>query len=221
MDYEPSCSALLVDYYEQYLIDQDMGAFLRQTADRYYIGTLERLVAVGERAARRAAVLALGRLADYRSNAVLGRALTDTDRGVRTLAENAIAKVWLRLGTSAQQRRLTAISEQLDDQDFERAATLAGKLVQDAPWISHAWYLRGVAHFNMAQYEAASRDCHQALEINAYHFRAAAIMGQAHQLAGNLVSALECYRRALRINPQLEDIRARLIQLQRTLKENS
>ncbi|MCA9235644.1 MAG: tetratricopeptide repeat protein [Planctomycetales bacterium] len=219
MDYQPSAAALLVDYYEQYLIDQDMGAFLRQTSDRYFVGTLERLAAAGERAARRAAVLALGRLADYRSNAILGKALTDADRGVRTLAENAIGKVWLRLGTAAQQRRLTAIAEQIDEQDFERAAVLAGKLVQEAPWIAHAWFQRGVAYFNLAQYDASQRDCHQALEINAYHFRAAAIMGQAHQLSGNLVSALECYRRALRINPQLEDIRARLIQLQRTLKE--
>lgn len=220
MDYQSNSSALLVDYYEQYLIDQDMGAFLRQTSDRYFVGTLERLTLVGERAARRASVLALGRLADYRSNAVLGKALTDADRGVRTLAENAVAKVWMRLGTAAQQRRLTAIAEQIDDKDYERAAMLAGKLVQDAPWIAHAWYQRGVAYFNLAQFDAAARDCHQALEINAYHFHAAAIMGQSHQMAGNLVSALECYRRALRINPQLEDIRARLIQLQRTLKEN-
>ncbi|MBX3424232.1 MAG: hypothetical protein KF688_01010 [Pirellulales bacterium] len=216
---QPAWTSLLVDYYEQYLIDQDMAAFLRQTSERYFVGTLERLAQTGERAARRAAVIALGRLADYRSNTVVGRALCDSDRGVRTLAENALAKLWLRVGTAAQQRRLTAIAEQLDDQDYERAAMLAGKLIQDAPWIAHAWFQRGQAYFNLAQYDAATRDCHQALEINAYHFRAAAAMGQARQLAGDLVAALECYRRALRINPQLEDIRARMIQLQRMLKE--
>lgn len=219
MNDEPAWTSLLVDYYEQYLIDQDMTAFLRQTSDRYFVGTLERVAQTGERAARRAAMIALGRLADYRSNAVIGRCLSDADRGVRTLAESALAKLWMRIGTSSQQRRLTAVAEQLDDQDYQRAATLAGKLIQDAPWIAQAWYQRGLAYYNLAQYEAATRDCHQALEINAYHYRAASVMGQAYQLQNDLVAALECYRRALRINPQLEDIRARVVQLQRTLKE--
>jgi tetratricopeptide (TPR) repeat protein len=71
----------------------------------------------------------------------------------------------------------------------------------------------------MAQYEAAIRDCHQALEINAYHFQAAAVMGQAYEMQRNLVAALESFRRALRLNPNMEEIRTRVIQLQRTLKD--
>ncbi|HEX6963418.1 MAG TPA: tetratricopeptide repeat protein, partial [Lacipirellula sp.] len=60
--------------------------------------------------------------------------------------------------------------------------------------------------------------CHQALEINPYHFKAAAIMGQAYEKQHNLVAALEAYRRALRLNPNMEEVRARVIQLQRALK---
>ena len=55
---------------------------------------------------------------------------------------------------------------------------------------------RGKAFFHLAQFEAAVRDCHQALEINAYHFQAAAIMGQAYEMQHNLIAALEAYRRA-------------------------
>ena len=60
---------------------------------------------------------------------------------------------------------------------------------------------------------------HQALEINAYHFQAASIMGQAYELQHNLVAALESFRRALRLNPNMEEIRTRVIQLQRTIKD--
>lgn len=209
---------LLADFFEEYLDDQDLNAFLRSTSERYYIGTLERLTQSGERMSRRAAVLALGRLSDYQSNSVLGRALVDLDRGVRTLAENAIIMIWPRVGLAIHQRRLGAVEEQLDDGDFDRASQLAGKIIQDAPWIAQSWFQRGKAFYHLGQCDAATRDCHQALEINPYHFQAAAVMGQAYEMQHNLVAALEAYRRALRLNPNMEEVRARVIQLQRSLK---
>lgn len=209
---------LLVDFYEQFLDDNNLTAFLRNVSERYYIGTLERLAASGERMARRAAVLALGRLGDYQSNHVLGKALIDLDRGVRTLAENAITLIWPRVGLAIHQRRLGAVEEQLERGDYDRALQMAGKIIQDAPWIAQSWFQRGKAFFHLGQYEAATRDCHQALEINPYHFQAASIMGQAYETQHNLVAALESYRRALRLNPNMEEVRARVIQLQRTLK---
>jgi tetratricopeptide (TPR) repeat protein len=211
-------SPLIVDFFEEYLDEQDINAFLRSVSERYFIGSLERLALNGERMARRGAVLALGRLSDYQSNSVLGRALVDPDRGVRTLAENAIGLIWPRVGLAIHQRRLGAISEQLEEGDYDRASQLAGKVIQDAPWIAQSWYQRGKAFFHLAQYEAATRDCHQALEINPYHFHAAAVMGQAYEMQHNLVAALEAFRRALRLNPNMEEVRARVIQLQRVLK---
>lgn len=209
---------LLADFFEEYLDDQDINAFLRATSERYFIGTLERLALSGERMSRRAAVLALGRLSDYQSNSVLGRALIDLDRGVRTLAENAITLVWPRVGLAIHQRRLGAVDEQLDDGDYDRASLLAGKIIQDAPWIAQSWFQRGKAFYHLGQTDAATRDCNQALEINPYHFQAAAVMGQAYEQQHNLVAALESYRRALRLNPNMEEVRARVIQLQRALK---
>ena len=211
-------SPLLVEFYESYLEDHDMAALLRRTADHYSVGTLERVATTGEPIARRGAVLALGRLADYRSNPVLGRALSDLDRGVRTLAELAIGKVWLRVGTAVHQRRLSAVDEQLECGEYDRASQLAAKLIQEAPWIAQSWYQRGKAYFHLGQFAASGRDCHQALEINPYHFPAAAVMGRAYEMQHDLVSALESYRRALRLNPNMEEIRARVVQLQRTLK---
>jgi len=210
--------SLLVEYFEQYLDDHDISAFLRQISERYYIGTLERLALNGQRMARRGAVLALGRLSDYQSNAVLGHALVDLDRGVRTLAENAISLIWSRVGLANHQRRLGAVDEQLDDGDYDRASQLAGKIIQDAPWIAQSWYQRGKAYYHLGHYDAATRDCNQALEINPYHFQAAAVMGQAYEMQHNLVAALEAFRRALRLNPNMEEVRARVIQLQRVLK---
>jgi len=209
---------LLVSHYERYLVDQNINAYVSSISSSYTVGSLERVVNAGDRTARRGAVLALSRLADYRSNVSLGRVLSDSDRGVRTLAENGIRRLWMRIGTPSQRRHLVAISKHLEEQEHDRAAQLSTALVEDAPWIAQGWYFRGKAFFQMEQYEAATQDCHQALEINAYHFLAASVMGQAFQLRDNPVAALEAFRRALRLNPSMEEVRAQVIHLQRTLK---
>lgn len=218
MSYESQQRPLLTYHYERYLVDQDITAYVRSIASAYTVGSLQRLVESGDRTARRGAVLALSRLADYRANATLGRALNDSDRGVRTLAENGIRNLWMRIGTPAQQRHLNAVSEHLEEQEFDRALQLSTAVAEDAPWIAQAWYFRAKAFFQMGQFEAAIQDCHQALEVNAYHFLAASVMGQAYQQLDNPVAALEAYRRALRLNPSMEEVRAQVIHLQRTLK---
>jgi len=209
---------LLVEYYERYLVDQVIDIYVRRVSASYTPGSLQRLAAIGNRSARRGAVLGLGRLADYRANRALGRALTDSDRGVRTLAENGIRRLWMRIGSPAQQRYLVAIDEHLEEKEYDRAVQLATGLVEDAPWIAQGWYFRGKAFFQLEQYEAATRDCHQALEVNAYHFSAASVMGQSYMLLANPVAALESFRRALRLNPNMEEVRAQVIHLQRSLK---
>lgn len=221
MSYDYTKRPLLVYHYERYLVDQNVGAFIRSVTKSYTIGGLERVAASPDPIARRGAVLALGRLADYRTNSVLGTCLVDKDRGVRTLAETAIQQLWVRIGTTTQQRHLVAIGEQLDERDFARAAQLSTALLDDAPWIAQAWYYRGKAFFQMGQYDAAGRDFHQALDVNPFHFLASSTMGQAYLQSNDPISALDCFRRALRINPNMEEVRAQVIHLQRRLKDKS
>lgn len=210
---------LLVFDYERYLVDQDLNNYLQRVSKRYTIGGLERVATSTDRTARRSAVLALGHLAEYRSNSALGRALVDSDRGVRSLAESGICRLWMRIGTRSQQRHLAVIGQHIEKKNFDRAAQLSTAMVEDAPWIAQAWYYRGKAFFQLEQHEAATRDCHQALEINAYHFMAASIMGQAFLLLNDPISALDSFRRALRLNPNMEEVRAQVIHLQRSLKD--
>jgi len=219
MSHDHRHRSLLIHDYERYLVDQDVDLYLRRVSSRYTVGGLERVATSADRVARRGAVLALGRLAEYRSNAALGRALVDSDRGVRVLAENGIRRLWRQIGTSSQKQYLIAIGLHLEVKHYDRAAQLSTAMVEDAPWIAQAWYYRGKAFFHLEQLEAATRDCHQALEINAYHFMAASVMGQAYLLLGDPVSALDSFRRALRLNPNMEEVRAQVIHLQRSLKD--
>jgi tetratricopeptide (TPR) repeat protein len=211
---------VLVGFYQRYLNHQDSSLFINQVSERYGCATLERLVAMSDAVTRRAAVLALSCVGDYASNAVLGRALVDRDRGVRSIAANGIRELWCRVGNRQQRQSLQYVVRLNDSKRYEEAINLATQLIHESPWIAEAWCQRGMSYYHRGQYEAAIRDCHQALEINPYHFTAAAGMGQCYLLQDNPVAALEAFRRALRLNPGMEEVRAQVVRLQRSIKED-
>jgi tetratricopeptide (TPR) repeat protein len=208
----------LLALYRQYLKDRDSDTFARRTAECYSQGTLQRLVEHDGRLVRRAAVLALGLLGDYEANATLGRALQDEDRTVRMLAEGAIRNVWTRVGTEDQQEQLQTILRLNLAKHFQEVIRRASELLKVVPWFAEVWNQRAIAHFALGHYREAIHDCHQALEINAYHFAAAAGMGQAYLQMGDRASALESFRRALRLNPDLEAVRVQIARLTRQIE---
>jgi tetratricopeptide (TPR) repeat protein len=208
---------LINDFYHQYLIDQKATTFVRSVSKHYTTGTLERLADHNQRLTRRAAVLAVGLIGDFDSNATLGRALTDTDRGVRMIADNGIRLLWCRWGTSSQRRRLNTVIRMNAAHRHTDALRLASQLIDTAGDLSEAWNQRAVAYFGLGQFEASIRDCRQTLEMNPYHFVAAASMGQCHLQLGDRRSALESFRWAMRLNPCMETARAQVLHLERTL----
>ena len=168
---------------------------------------------------RRAAVLALGFLGDYRCNHTMGRALVDDDRTMRNLAENGIRSVWTRMGEQQERRQLDEIMRLNAAQQYKEVVPRAGKLIERCPWFAEVWHQRALAHYGLGRLADAIRDCHECLEINPYHYIAATSMGQAYLELENPVSALECFRRALRLNPDLEAVRSHVVRLARMVED--
>ncbi len=213
----PDRIATLAKLYQRYLEDEDSARLIRDVADRYTIGTLERLSAHPLRRTRRGAVLALGFTADYSSNSILGMRLRDDDRLVRMLAENGIRSLWQRCGNETDRALLRAIVRSNTSQRYRDALSQTTELIEQSPALPEAWNQRSMAYYHLGRYAEAIRDCRQALELNPYHFDAATEMGHAHLHLGKYRSALDSLRRALRLNPDLEGVRAGIHYLERSL----
>ncbi len=209
---------ILVTFYETYLEDQESVQFIRSVAQHYTQGTLQRLAEHPVREIRRAAVLALSFVGDYESNAVLGRALHDDDRTVRMLADSGIRSLWCRAGNIEQQERLAVLVRLNLAKRYQEAAQRATALLAEAPWLAEAWNQRAIACFGREDYIGAIKDCYQTLELNPYHFAAATGMGHAYLRLNDLRSALESFRRALKLNPSLEGVRCQVVRLSRLLE---
>ncbi len=219
MSTENARKPLIARLYHDYLDNQDAATFVGSLLRYYHAGTLERLVAHEQAEVRRAAVFALGHTGEYVANHCLGRAMLDEDRTVRALAEVAIRKVWFRVGTDGQRRRLFLIARLNAARQYREAIRHARGLLDEAPHLAEPWNQRAVALFHLEKYAEAIRDCHEALEVNPYHFLAATTMGHAYMELDNYVSALECLRRALRLNPDLEGARMQVVRLARMVEE--
>ncbi len=204
--------------YHRYLETENTAAFVKAVSEKYLLSTLERLAMGGSNVLRRASVMAVGFLGDYSHNHVLGRALTDDDRGVRLLADSGIRQLWRRDGSWRQQECMSRICRLNQNDQYDEAIYVAANLIDEAPHFAEAWNQRAVAQFAMRRFEDAANDCQQTLELNAYHFGAAVGMGHCYLQLDEPFAALENFRRALSLNPDLEEIRGNIGLLERTLE---
>jgi len=210
---------LLDRLYLRYLDDENSAGFITAVSSHYALSTLERLATCGQYLARRGAVLALSYLSDVRSGPVLARALHDSDRVVRVLAENGLFELWSRDGTESQQQQLRIVVRLNDAQQFEEAYVRALQLIEEAPQFAEAWNQRAIACYRLGQYEDAANDCHQTLELNPYHFAAALGMAHCYLDLEEGQAALDCFRRAFDLNPNLDSIQSQIEYLERALEE--
>jgi tetratricopeptide (TPR) repeat protein len=209
---------LLAQLYHRYLEDENSAAFVAAVSRSYLPSTLERLALGADHVGRRAAVMAIGFLGDYGQNAVLGRAMLDTDRGVRLLADNGIRALWRRDGSTRQRQQLSRVCRLNFSSHYDEAIHEAAALIEDAPWFAEAWNQRGIGYFAQRRFEDSANDCHQTLEINPYHFGAAVGLAHCYLELDEPVAALESFRKAMRLNPDLEDVRVQVDYLQRTIE---
>lgn len=212
--------ALLDRFYIRYLRDEESAGFIAAVANHYTVGTLERVVKCGSSLSRRGAVLALGFIGPFGCNSVLGRALRDPDRAVRLLAENAIREVWFRDGSESQRQQLAIVARLNGAEQFREASDLATQLIDEAPQFAEFWNQRAIALFQLRRFKEAANECHQTLELNPYHFGAAVGMAHCYLELGEGFAALDYFRRAFDINPNLVAVKGQIAYLQRALDEN-
>ncbi len=204
--------------YWRYLADEQAADFVSEVGCLYTPATLARMLETGDRVTRRGAALALGFLGDFsEANRPLGKALVDSDRAVRLMAETGIRWVWFRYGDTAERQTLSRIARYNSEHRFGEVLELSEELLDHDPEIPEAWNQRAIAWFQIGRFEDSEGDCRRALELNPFHFLAAIGLGHCHLEFARIIPAIECFRRALTLCPDLEGVRAQVEFLERSL----
>lgn len=221
MDTQPLSSTVVGQLFRDLVREKDQQQFLHEVTTWYSQETLERVLATGDRDARRGAAIALGHFADFRCNASLGLALRDHDPMVRRIASEACRAVRFRAGTREQNETLTRIFQLLAGGEplaRRRATDLASQLIAEAPDYAEAYNQRAIALYLEGRYAESIRDSRKAVELNPYHFDAASGLANCYLKLGRQADALEAFRLAQQINPADAELRSAVLSLEQAAR---
>jgi tetratricopeptide (TPR) repeat protein len=161
-------------------------------------------LAQSDAAARSAGVERLadvGRMAD--APRVLER-LGDVDPRVRRAAAAAVWRIWGRSGDPTIDRLFARGVEQMESAAFDDALATFDEIVRRKPAFAEGWNKRATIYFLLGRFEASLHDCDEVFKRNPQHFGALAGAGQIYLRLGDARRALEFFRRAVDVNPNLE-----------------
>lgn len=210
---------LLDQFYQQYLRDENSARFLDRVTRYYCIGTLERLALAGRPLSRRAAFLSLGCLGDFSQVELFGQGLHDKDRGVRVLSDHGLRQVGFRQGTFAEQQQTQRLARLNLRHRHDEALSLSHELIAACgDSIAEVRYQRGVAYFALGHFDEAHNDFNECLYLNRFHFQAAIGAANCRLEQDNVSAALESFRLAIVIHPDLEGIRHQISTLEKILE---
>jgi tetratricopeptide (TPR) repeat protein len=168
---------------------------------------------------RRAAALVLGLVGDRDCIGPLSRSLRDADAQVREMAEHALWSIWFRQGTGPAAEAFAHGVELMGQEQHRQAIGAFRTALGHDPDFSEAHNQLAIAAYLLGDFEQSIRHCREAVRRVPTHFGALAGEGHCHAHLGDYAAALDCYERALCVNPHMPEIRQAARQLTRKLSQ--
>jgi len=160
----------------------------------------------------------IGQMAD--ADRLLG-CLSDADPRVRASAAQAMWRIWSRSGDPAIDQLFARGLEHMQGADYDDALAVFNEIVARKPEFAEGWNKRATLYYLLGRNQQSLRDCDEVLRRNPNHFGALSGVGQIHLRLGNLQLALEYFRRALQVNPNLDGLRQVIPILEQRLRQPS
>ena len=172
--------------------------------------------AAEQRAEAVAWIAAHGRMADQ---ALLLKRLRDDSGFVRGLAEQGLWALWRRSGDAAIDRLMAAGIERMQAGEFAPAIAAFSEVIRRMPAFAEGWNKRATAHYLAGDYRRSLADCGEVMKRNPNHFGALSGYGQIYFRLEQYDKALEYWRRALEVNPNMPGVEINIRGAEELLKE--
>ncbi len=133
-------------------------------------------------------------------------ALRDADERVRAVAEQALWAIWSRSGDARVDELFRRGVAQMGEQRFPEAIATFTRIIGLKPDFAEGWNKRATAYFLAGEYRNSLKDCDEVIKRNPQHFGVLSGYGQIYLQLNQPEEALEYFRRALAVNPNLEGV---------------
>jgi tetratricopeptide (TPR) repeat protein len=129
-----------------------------------------------------------------------------------------IEQLWLLSGSDTVDLLMARAERFVKESDLDLALKILDATVDIAPNDAEAWHRRATVHYMQKDYELAVADLRHALNIDPKHYKAMSDLGVVLEALGAKKEALQAYRKALEVNPFLDDARKAVDSLKREVE---
>ena len=157
-----------------------------------------------------------GRMTDQ---PLLLQRLRDEDEDVRAYAERGLWELWMRSGDPRIDRALVEGTVAMQAGRLEEAIAIFSEIVRRRPAFAEGWNKRATAWFLAGDYRRSLADCAEVMKRNPQHFGALSGYGQIYFRLEQYARAIDYWRRALKVNPNLEGLEQNIESAEQLLKE--
>ena len=126
-----------------------------------------------------------------------------------------IEELWLLSGSDTVDLLMARADRFIKESDLDLALEILDATVELAPDDAEAWHRRATVHYLQKDYELALADLRHALDIDPKHYNAINDLGVVLQALDAKKEALQAFRKALEVNPFLDDARQAVESLSR------
>ena len=195
-----------LDVVRPVLSQTDPAALARAVQVRWRPRQIARLLRHDQAEVRRVVAFTLGLVGDETCIGPLTRALHDNDWRVNEMAENALWSIWFRRGDPKAAGPFHRGVRLLENDAYPDAVAQFRQAIDIDPSFAEAFNQCAMAHYFLGQWREAITDACRAVQLEPAHFGAFATLGHCYTQLNDLDRAVQCYRRALRINPRMSAV---------------
>lgn len=150
--------------------------------------------------------------------ALLLKRLRDESPFVRGYAEQALWLLWSRSGDAAIDRLMARGVEEMQAGEHARAAATFSEVIRKRPDFAEGWNKRATVQYLAGEYRQSLADCDEVIKRNPSHFGALSGYGQIYFRLEQYERAIEYWRRALEVNPNMIGVEINLQGAQELLR---
>ena len=139
-------------------------------------------------------------------DAALRLRLKDDNPFVRRYAEQGLWLLWSRSGDEAIDALMQRGLEEMHAQQFKASIATFTEIIRRKPAFAEGWNRRATVLFLAGDLRKSLADCDEVMKRNPNHFGALAGYGQIYYRLEQYEKAIEYWKRALRVNPNMEAV---------------